>query len=107
MAQIFQRSTNTIARVSIYGAVIFIALLGYAVDVVNKTSYVTEVNTARPNPSHSATNTTWGTWSGLPVLPFVRGSVFLGRDACNGDLHDLSFADLDKFLDARTRAREL
>ena len=32
MAQIFQRSTNTIARVSIYGAVIFIVLLGYAVD---------------------------------------------------------------------------
>ena len=50
MAQIFQRSTNTIARVSIYGAVIFIALLGYAVDVVNNTSYVTEVNSARPQP---------------------------------------------------------
>ena len=50
MAQIFQRSTNTIARVSIYGAVIFIALLGYAVDVVNNTSYVTEVDTARPQP---------------------------------------------------------
>src|SRR6266850_360228 len=48
MAQIFQRSTNTIACVSIYGAVIFIALMGYAVDVVNNTSYVTEVNTARP-----------------------------------------------------------
>src|SRR4030088_610186 len=50
MAQIFHRSTNTIARVSIYGAVIFIALLGYAVDVVNNTSYVTEVNSARPQP---------------------------------------------------------
>ena len=50
MAQIFHRSTNTIARVSIYGAVIFIALLGYAVDVVNNTSYVTEVDTARPQP---------------------------------------------------------
>src|SRR5258708_28110198 len=48
MAQIFHRSTNTIARLSIYGAVILIALLGYAVDVVNNTSYVTEVNTARP-----------------------------------------------------------
>jgi hypothetical protein len=50
MAQIFHRSTNTIARVSIYGAVILIALLGYAVDVVNKTSYVTEVHNARPQP---------------------------------------------------------
>jgi hypothetical protein len=50
MAQIFHRSTNTIARLSIYGVVILVALLGYAVDVVNKTSYVTEVNVARPQP---------------------------------------------------------
>jgi hypothetical protein len=50
MAQIFHRSTNTIARVSIYGAVILIALLGYGVDLVNKTSYVTEVHNARPQP---------------------------------------------------------
>ncbi len=50
MAQIFHHSTNTIARVSIYGAVILIALLGYAVNVVNQTSYVTEVHNARPQP---------------------------------------------------------
>jgi len=50
MAQIFHHSTNTIARVSIYGSVILIALLGYAVDVINNTSYVTEVHNARPQP---------------------------------------------------------
>src|SRR5258705_5970481 len=50
MAQIFPRRPNTIARLSIYGAVILIALLGCAVDVVNKTSYITEVNNARPQP---------------------------------------------------------
>ena len=50
MAQIFHRSTNTISRVSIYGAVILIALLGFAVNVVNQTSYVTEVHNARPQP---------------------------------------------------------
>ncbi len=50
MAQIFHRSTNTISRVSIYGAVILVAVLGYAVDVVNQTSYVTEVHNARPQP---------------------------------------------------------
>jgi hypothetical protein len=50
MAQIFHRSTNTIARVSIYGAVILIALLGYAINLVNNTSYVTEVHNARPQP---------------------------------------------------------
>jgi hypothetical protein len=50
MAQIFHRSTNTIARVSIYGAVILIAILGYAANVVNQTSYVTDVHTAQPQP---------------------------------------------------------
>jgi hypothetical protein len=50
MAQIFHRSTNTISRVSIYGAVILIAILGYAVNVVNQTSYITEVHNARPQP---------------------------------------------------------
>jgi len=50
MAQIFHRSTNTISRVSIYGAVILVAVLGYAVTVVNQTSYVTEVHNARPQP---------------------------------------------------------
>ena len=50
MAQIFHRSTNTIARVSIYGTLLLILLLGYSVDVVNKTAYVTEVNIARPQP---------------------------------------------------------
>jgi hypothetical protein len=50
MAQIFHRSTNTISRVSIYGAVILIAILGYVANVVNQTSYVTEVHNARPQP---------------------------------------------------------
>ena len=50
MAQIFHHSTNTIARVSIYGAVILIGLLGFAINVVNQTSYVTEVHNARPQP---------------------------------------------------------
>jgi hypothetical protein len=50
MAQIFHRSTNTISRVSIYGAVILIGILGFAANVVNQTSYVTEVHNARPQP---------------------------------------------------------
>lgn len=50
MAQIFHRSTNTIARVSIYGAVIIVAVLGYVASVINGTSYITEVNNARPQP---------------------------------------------------------
>lgn len=50
MAQIFHRSTNTIARVSIYGALIVVVILGFALNVVNQTSYVTEAYNARPQP---------------------------------------------------------
>jgi len=50
MAQIFHHSTNTIARVSIYGAVIVLLALGLILDVVNNSSYVTEVHNARPQP---------------------------------------------------------
>ena len=50
MAQIFHRSTNTIARVSIYGAVFLLAIAGYVADAINRSSYFTEVNNARPQP---------------------------------------------------------
>jgi len=50
MAQIFHRSTNTIARVSIFGAVFFVAGLLYLFDQINRSSWVTEVHVAREQP---------------------------------------------------------
>jgi hypothetical protein len=50
MAQIFHRSTNTLSRVSIYGSVFILAALSYALYGVSKSSYVTDVNMARPQP---------------------------------------------------------
>ncbi len=50
MAQIFHRSTNTLSRLSIYGAVFIVALLGYLAYRVNQSAYFTEVNVAREQP---------------------------------------------------------
>jgi Cytochrome c7 and related cytochrome c len=50
MAQIFHRSTNTIARVSIYGAVFLLLIAGYLGYAINASPYFTEVNNARPQP---------------------------------------------------------
>lgn len=50
MAQIFHRSTNTIARVSIYGAAFLIAALGWAVYELSASPYVTDVNVAKDQP---------------------------------------------------------
>jgi len=50
MAQIFHRSTNTIARISIYGAAVLIAILGWAVYELSASPYVTDVNVAKDQP---------------------------------------------------------
>jgi hypothetical protein len=50
MPQIFHRSANTIARVSIFGAVFFVTGLLYLFDRVNRSSWVTEARVAREQP---------------------------------------------------------
>jgi formamidopyrimidine-DNA glycosylase len=50
MAQIFHRSTNTISRVSIYGAVFMAAALGYLGWAITQSPYFTDVNVARQQP---------------------------------------------------------
>jgi hypothetical protein len=50
MAQIFHPSTNTISRLSLYGAVVIAALAGYTAFQVNQSAYVTDVNVALQQP---------------------------------------------------------
>ena len=50
MAQIFHRSFNTIARVSIFGAVFLLAALGWALHVLGRSPYVTRAQVARVQP---------------------------------------------------------
>jgi hypothetical protein len=50
MAQIFHRSTNTLSRVSIFGAVFFIAGLLWLIVQINRSDYITEVDVVRSQP---------------------------------------------------------
>ena len=50
MSQIFHRSANTISRVSIFGAVFFVAGLLYLFDQVNRSPWITEARVAREQP---------------------------------------------------------
>ena len=50
MAQIFHRSTNTLSRVSIFGAVFVIAALAYGLALANRSSWVTQARVAREQP---------------------------------------------------------
>ena len=50
MAQIFHPSTNTISRVSIFGAVILIILFFSVLAEIERSAYITEANVAREQP---------------------------------------------------------
>lgn len=50
MAQIFHPSTNTISRVSIFGAIILVCVGVGTLAAINRSSYVTGVGTARLQP---------------------------------------------------------
>ncbi len=50
MPQIFHRSTNTLSRLSIFGAVIFAAALLWLIAAVNRSAYVTDTQVARAQP---------------------------------------------------------
>ena len=50
MAQVFHRSTNTLSRLSIYGAVFLFAALAAFAYLVNQSAYSTEVHLAREQP---------------------------------------------------------
>ncbi len=50
MPQIFHRSTNTLSRVSIFGAVFFLAGLLWFLVILNRSSYVTQAEVPRAQP---------------------------------------------------------
>ena len=50
MAQIFHRSTNTLSRLSIFGALFLVVGLLWLIATINRSSYVTEQNVTRAQP---------------------------------------------------------
>jgi hypothetical protein len=50
MPQIFRRSTNTIAKVTILGAVVIVVALSFLLIVIFRADYLTEVNVVRAQP---------------------------------------------------------
>jgi hypothetical protein len=50
MTQIFHPSTNTLSKVSIFGAVFILAAVGGVMAMIYRSSYMTQVNVAREQP---------------------------------------------------------
>src|SRR5215470_19247852 len=50
MPQIFQRSTNTFSKLSIFGAVFILGALAWGLALINRSAYVTRAGVAREQP---------------------------------------------------------
>jgi hypothetical protein len=81
MAQIFHRSTNTFSKVSIFGAVFFIAFLGWLFSAFSRSSWATQAGVAREQP-----------------IPFSHahhvGDVGLDCRYCHTSVETSSFANI-------------
>ncbi len=81
MSQIFHRSTNTIARVSIFGAVFALAGGLWLLAEINRSPYVTQANVAREQP-----------------VPFSHahhvGAIGIDCRYCHTSVEDSSFAGI-------------
>lgn len=81
MSQTFHPSTNTIARISIYGAIFFVAGALWMVRQVNRSSYVTQAGVPREQP-----------------VPFSHahhvGGVGIDCRYCHTSVEDSSFAGI-------------
>ena len=81
MPQIFHHSTNTLSRLSIYGAIFILAALGVAAYTIAQSPYLTEVNVARDQP-----------------VPFSHkhhvGELGLDCRYCHTTVEDSSFAGI-------------
>ncbi len=104
MAQIFHHSTNTIARVSdLWRRTVLIALLGYAVDVINNTSYVLKCTTRGLSPFPSATNIMWVNSDSIaPLLPLFHVEVSSSAGMPQGQT---CMANHSRVLDGRRHAQ--
>ena len=95
MPQIFHPSTNTLSRLTIFGAlgiVLGLLLLCY---LFMQSPYQTQVRVVRPQPvpfSHEHHVQRAG--DRLPLLPHVGGNVVVRGLAPDSHLHELPLADL-------------
>ena len=108
MSQIFHRSANTIARVSIFGAVFFVAgllglvrpgqplALGHAGPRRARAADPVQPRAPRRRQRHR-----------LPLLPHVGRGLGVRRHSADEDLHELPLADLREQPVPRAGAREL
>ena len=97
MAQIFDRSSNALARMSLVLTGLIVIALGVTLDQLQRSPWVTrQGQRAGPAGSFQPQASRAGSWPSMPVLPHHGGEIQLRGHSSDQDLHELPRADLDQ-----------
>ena len=97
MAQIFDRSSNALARVSLVLTGLIVIALGVTLDQLQRSPWVTrQGQRAGSAGAFQPQASCAGTGAAVPVLPHHGGEVELRGHSADQDLHELPRADLDQ-----------
>ena len=108
MAQIFHRSANSLAKVSIVAALLMLGgVLWAAYRIERRLIHHRRGRGSRSAGSLSATNTTSATTASTAATATPRWRRPLSPDSAHRNLHELPLADLDQRGDAGAGARKL
>ena len=88
--QIFHRSTNTLSRATIYGAIFVVAALFWAAAEIQRSPYVTYAGSAPAAAcSFQPSASRGGAGNRLPLLSHFGGNLELRWHSAHQDLHEL------------------
>ncbi len=97
MAQIFDRSSNALARASLILTGLIVIALGVTLDQLQRSPWVTRQGQRadQPVPVQPQAPRS-GSGPAVPVLSYLGGEVELCRHSRDQDLYELPFTDLDQ-----------
>ena len=107
MSQIFHHSTNTFARITIFGAVFILGFVTWAFTELDRSAYATRATAAaRAARAVQPRAPCRRARPRLPVLPYHGGDLELRQHSADQDLHELPLADLEHQPHAGAGARQ-
>ena len=108
MAQIFDRSSNALARASLVLTGLIVIALGVTLDQLQGSPWVTKQGQRAEQPvPFSHKHHVMGLGLAVPVLSHLGGEVQLRGHPPNQDLHELPRTDLDQCKPSATGTDQL
>ena len=107
MSQVFKPSSNTYAKLSIFGALFAVVGSLFALTSFNRSDYMTQAHVARQQPVPFSHKHHVGSWDWIVVIAMRRSKRRRTQTFPDRDVHELPLANLVGLTDPGARSREV